>query len=171
MAYAQVRLDNMAGTTVGTLLRSVKYYAGETPVVTAIQNGMVVKLDGLLTGENEIYKGVVPTAATALSDIVLIATPEVMYDERKHNLDEFINEAGTAARGYKLTSGDIFSVTAEAINGTPVLSGGSAATLIELMADTTLKVVATATSGSTQVGKVIAIDTVGSKTYYVIEVA
>ena len=41
---------------------------------------------------------------------------------------------------------------------------------VELQAGTKGKVVASATSGSTQVGKVIAIEVSGRDTYYVVEV-
>lgn len=162
-AKAVIRLDNMSGTTDGTLLRSCKYFVDTT--ATDIENGNVVKLSGLMSGEAEIYKCVAPEATTAKEDIVLVAGVELMYDERKKNLDEFVNLKGVAFRGYQLHSSDVFSVTAEALAGTPAVDS-----LVELKADTKLNVVTAATSGSTQIGKIIAKETVGSKDFYVIVV-
>lgn len=168
MAFGVVRTDRLMGTDVRSMLESVKYMgAGST--ATAIDNGNVVKLDGsLMTGEREIKKGVTPAANDVLDAIVLIASPEVMYDERKRNLDEFQNEAGKICRGYHLHSGDIFSVTKDALDGAAAPKVGDA---VELKAGTKLNVADSATSGSTVVGKIIAVDVVGRYTYYVIQVA
>lgn len=168
MSYGVVRTDKMIATDVRSMLESVKYMgAGST--ATAIDNGNVVKLDGsLMTGEREIKKGVTPAANDALDAIVLIASPEVMYDERKRNLDEFQNEAGKVCRGYHLHSGDIFSVTKDALDGVATPAVGN---VVELKAGIKLNVAASATGGSTVVGKIIAVDVVGRYTYYVIQVA
>lgn len=168
MGYGVVRTDRLMGTNVRSMLESVKYMgAGST--ATAIDNGNVVKLDGsLMTGEREIKKGVTPAANDALDAIVLIASPEVMYDERKRNLDEFQNEAGKVCRGYHLHSGDIFSVTKDALDGVATPAVGN---VVELKAGIKLNVAASATGGSTVVGKIIAVDVVGRYTYYVIQVA
>lgn len=168
MGYGVVRTDRLMGTDVRSMLESVKYMgAGST--ATAIDNGNVVKLDGsLMTGEREIKKGVTPAANDALDAIVLIASPEVMYDERKRNLDEFQNEAGKVCRGYHLHSGDIFSVTKDALDGSATPAVGN---VVELKAGIKLNVAASATGGSTVVGKIIAVDVVGRYTYYVIQVA
>lgn len=168
MGYGVVRTDRLMGTDVRSMLESVKYMgAGST--ATAIDNGNVVKLDGsLMTGEREIKKGVTPAANDALDAIVLIASPEVMYDERKRNLDEFQNEAGKVCRGYHLYSGDIFSVTKDALDGVDTPAVGN---VVELKAGIKLNVAASATGGSTVVGKIIAVDVVGRYTYYVIQVA
>jgi hypothetical protein len=168
MAYGIFRSDNMSGTDVGKDLVSVKYMgAGST--ATAIGNGSVVKLDGLVSGERELWKGITPAANTALVDVVILAAPEVLVDEHKHNLDEFVNPAGAYLRGYRFTQGSIFSVTADALS----IGGGvtpAVGYVVELMAAVTLKIVASLTGGSTKVGEIIAIETVGSYTYYVIKV-
>jgi hypothetical protein len=88
-----------------------------------------------------------------------------MYDERKRGLDEFINEAGKVCRGYRLHKGDIFSVTKDGLDGVETPAVGN---IVELKAGTKLNVVASATSGSTPVGKIIAVDVVGRHTYYAI---
>lgn len=166
MSYGVVRTDKMAGTDVRSELVTVKYMgAGSTE--TAIENGNVVILGDLVTGEREIYKGTTPAANSALNDVILIASPEVMYDERKHNLVDFRNEAGALCRGYRLHQHDIFSVTADCLNAG---SDAAVGNVIELMAGTKLKNVASLTSGSTKIGEIIAKETVGSLEYFVIEV-
>ena len=171
MAYGVVRTDNMFGTDVRAGLVSIKYIvttgsgASAVKTETEIENGRILKVGDLMDGEREIFEGVVPAADSELSEVVLIASPEVMYDERKRNLNEFINVAGKACRGYRLHKGDIFSVTIDALDAAATPEVGH---VVELQADTKLKVVASATSGSTSVGRIIAVDVVGRYTYYAI---
>lgn len=170
MAYAVVRTDKLTGTDDRARLVSVRYQPVDSTsnenVATEIENGNFVLLAGLEDGAREVYVGVEPTASSALTEVVLIASPEVMHDERKKSLDEFINVAGKAARGYRLHSNDIFSVTADALDGTPGKDK-----IVELQGDTKAKVVTSATSGSTVIGKIIDVNVVGRYTYYAIEVA
>lgn len=161
--HAVVRTDRMEGTGDRNSLVSIKYIVSTTP--TAIENGNVLKRGALIDGEREIFEGSTPAAGDALDDVVLVATPEVMYDERLKNLDDFINEAGKIARAYHLRKGDIFSVTKEALDGADSPAVGN---IVELKAGTKLNVVASLTTNSTQVGKIIAIETVGKYTYYVV---
>lgn len=167
MAYGIVRTDNMYGTDVRTGLVSIQYMGADGATPTAIENGNVLKVGALKTGEREVYVGGAVAAADKISDVVLVASPEVMYDERKRNLDEFINEAGKNCRGYRLHTGDIFSVTKEALDGVTTPAVGN---IVELKAGTKLNVAATATTNSTVVGKIIAVDVVGRYTYYAIKV-
>ena len=163
--HAVVRLDLMAGTKNNSLLRSVKYHDGSD--YAEIDNGNVVAIDALITGEREVYKAVKPTAGTALEALALIASPEYMVDERMQNLNEFTNSKGDIARAYIFHNGDIFSVTAEALDGTPSVGHS-----IEAKASQTkLHTAATETASALVIGKVIEIDTVGSTKYYVVAVA
>lgn len=165
-----VRTDLMYGTDVREGLVSVKYMGDNGSTPTAIDNGNVLSVTALQTGEREIYVGAAVAANTAINDVVLIASPEVMYDERLRNLEDFYNEAGKACRGYRLHSGDIFSVTKDALAGASTPAVGD---VVELAAGTKLSVVAAATgatSGSTVVGKILAIDIVGRYTYYAVKV-
>ena len=82
-------------------------------------------------------------------------------------ITEFTNKAGELARGYFLTPHSIFSVTKEALQGLGTPAVGN---IVELSNTTQLNVVATATEGRTKVGTIIAVETVGSLTFYVIEV-
>lgn len=152
MAYAIVRTDLMSGTKQPADLVSIKYQVSS--VDTAIENGNVALVGALGTGEREVYLASAPAVDSALEDVVLVATPELNYDERLKNLNQFRNEAGEIARGYRLRSGNVFSVTAEALTATTPAVGN----IVELQADTKLKVVSSLTSGSTKVGTVIAIE-------------
>ena len=157
--HTVVRLDDVDTNRVVSL----QYHNGTN--YAEIDNGHVLKLDSLMDGQREVYKAVAPTASTPLDQIVLVASPELMYDERKVNLDEFYNEAGVHARGYVLNRGCVVSITKDGIDGTPAVGH-----VIELQAGTKLKDVATATASTTTVGRVIALETVGTYEYVVIRV-
>lgn len=157
---AIVRLDNVAFTKNPALIKSAKYFVSTT--ATAIQNGMMVAVGELVVGEREVHKAIAPVATSTYYGIV--CTPEVMYDEKKQ-MDEFENPADSVIRVGMFQKGDIFSVTVEAFDATPTVGK-----IVELAAATTMKVVTTLTASSTQVGKIIAIDLVGTKTFYVVEV-
>ncbi len=163
--HAVVRTDNMTATDVRSQLVSIKYMGSDAKTPTEIDNGNVLKVGTLIDGEREVYIGSAVAANTEVTDVVLVASVEVMYDEHKKNLDEFVNEAGKICRGYRLNSGDTFSVTAEALTGTPTVGY-----VVELAAGTKLNVAETATASSTVLGSVIAKEVVGRHTYYVIKV-
>lgn len=167
MAYGVVRTDNMYGTDVRPGLVSIQYMGADGATPTAIENGNVLKVGTLKAGEREVYVGEAVSASDKINDVVLIAAPEVPYDERKKNFDEIINEAGRICRGYRLHTGDIFSVTKDALDGAAKPAVGN---IVEFKAGTKLNVVTTATEKSTVVGKIIAIDIAGRYTYYVIKV-
>ena len=165
MAHGVVRTDKMFGTDNRTGICSVEYYVSTTP--TAIDNGNVVLVGDLLTGEREIYKATAPAVDSALADVALIASSDLKYCPCEYDITQFVNEAGKPARAYRLTPGCIFSVTADALSAAADIAVGN---IVELQAGVKLKVVSSLTSGSTQVGKVIAINTVGRLTFYVIQV-
>ena len=165
MAYAVVRTDKMFGTDVRSGLVSIQYLGADGKTPTAIENGNVLKIGALKEGEREIHVGAAVAAGTPITEVALIATPELMYEAGKHRLDDYINEAGTICRGYHLHTGDIFSVTKGALAGKAEPAVGD---VVELAAGTKLNVAASATSGSTAVGKIIEIDNNGAYTYFVI---
>lgn len=158
--HAVVRTDLMGGTDVRAGLVSIKYM-GSGSEATDVDNGNVLKVDSLIDGEREIYKGVTPAAEDKVEDIVLIATPEVLYDATKRSLEHFYNEAGKICRGYRLHTNDIFSVTKEALEGSP-----SVGNPVTLKAGTKLE----ASGSGTEIGKIIAKETAGKYTYFVIKV-
>ena len=155
--HGVVRTDALMSTSASAGLYSVKYMADGK--FAAIDNGSVLALDALIEGEREVFKAVAPAEAT-LGKLVLIATPEVMYDERLRNLTDFYNEADVAARGYLLHTGDMFAVTE------PVCKNfASAAVGATVGVDGTKWNI-----GGTGIGSVIAIETVGNLKYVVIRI-
>ena len=115
MAYVIVRTDKMAGQTLAPFLSSARFQVGGEN--TEIMNGSIVELKGLMEGEREIYLAETPTESSLMADLALVATPEVVADPRLRRLSDFVNEAGTAIRCYRLHSGDIFSVSHDGIEG------------------------------------------------------
>lgn len=163
--HAVVRTDNMTGTDVRSQLVSIRYMGADGKAAAEIDNGNVLKVGSLLDSQREIYVGTDVAADTAITDVVLVASVDVMYDERKKNLTEFVNEAGANCRGYRLHHGDAFSVTEDALTGDFAVGN-----VVELAKGTKLNVAASATSGATVVGTLDAIEIAGRYTYYVIRV-
>jgi hypothetical protein len=151
--HGVVTREAMTSEFDGTKRKSFKYLPSGT--ATAVDNGNVVLRSTLISGEREVYTAGTPAANSALKNILLVTTPEVMVDERLKNLSDFYNAAGDIATGDVLTSGDIFSITSDAFTAAATVAVGD---VVELAASTKLKIVASATgltSGSTQVGTVI----------------
>lgn len=157
MSYACVRTDNMSGTVEGKNLVSLK-------INSDIENGTVLKIGALLNGERELRAATIPAVSDVLGDLALAATPEVIKNKQYYGLGEFINKANEAIRGYRLTSKDVFSVTIEAFAANEAPAKGN---LVELDGSGKFIAVASATSGSTTIGKILAVE----GAWYVIEVA
>lgn len=156
--YACVRTDNMSGTVEGKNLVSLKY-SGE------IENGSVVAVGDYVDGEREVRIATAPAKDAKVRDLALIATPEVIKDKTYHSIANFINEEGAICRGYRLTSGDIFSVTKEAFASGASLKKGSIVELVDN--DVKFNAVDDATGSTTAVGKIVLVE----DEWYVIEVA
>lgn len=158
--YTVIRTDLMSGTDVRTDLFSVKVFdGGDQPI--EVENGTIVKLGDLIEGEREVYKAVLASASDDLKDCAVIATTEVFYDERKHNLDEFVNPADSIARAYALADRCIFSVTKEGFVG---------GTVPAKKATVSLGANGKIASSGTGLGTCIDVESVGRYTYYVIKV-
>lgn len=115
MAYVVCNTDRMAGTSVPSLLVSARYQVSD--VDTAIENGSIVELKGLMEGQRELYIAGKPTADATLGKLALVKSPEICYEADKRRLSDFINEAGSNIRCYILHSGDIFSVSKAGVDG------------------------------------------------------
>ena len=115
----------MSGTKQPADLRSLRFY-GADGNPAEVENGTIVKLQGLEDGQREVYKAIAATASDDLNDCVVVAGVEVPYDERLKNLDQYINEAGKAVRGYILRSRNQFSITKEGFVGGTVPSAKGA---------------------------------------------
>lgn len=159
--YAVVRLDNMQGTTVGTKLRSAKFFKDE--VKSPVENGVLVELGGLLEGERELVKAVAAKAETKKGKLALVASPEVIYETSlQYNLENFRNEADEAIRCYILCANDIFSVSVEGFEAKPTVGQG-------IVAGADGKMKAGALSDAS-IGEVKAVDVVDGMELFVIEV-
>lgn len=163
--HAVIRTDRMSGTDDRSQLVSVKFYDGNGKPAD-IDNGNLVEIGGLLDGEREIYEAKAPTANTDKDDLVIVGTPELLYDERLRALDDFYNKADRPARAYRLHKGDIFSVTKEAFG--PNATAPKVGDTVVAGTDTYLHTSAGAES-EIVIGRVMHIETNGY-TYYAIEV-
>ena len=85
-------------------------------VEVSVPNGVFVTLDGLAGMGREVKKA--NLGAKEGGEVLLVASPEVLYEAGKE-LDDFVNEAGKVARAFRLADGDVISLTADLITGTP----------------------------------------------------
>lgn len=136
----------MHGTSNASKHKNVK-------ISVDLDNGSVVKLGALATGEMEAFVAEEPTASTPLKDLAVIKSPEVCKDERLKSLADFYNVAGQIVRAYLFCDGDQFRMTKEGFDGTPAVGS-----IVEAGDGYKMKVVTDATSGSTQIGKIIAVE-------------
>lgn len=161
MAFAVIRTDLMSGTKQPADLVSLRFYDAEGNQAE-VENGVIVELQGYEDGEREIMKAVAAKAGADLNECAIVAGVEVMYDEHKKNLDEYINEAGKAVRGYIPRSRNIFSVTKEGFVGGTVPAKGAEVGIGEG---------GKIDAAGTGLGVCVDIDVVGRYTYYAIKIA
>jgi len=156
--YTVIRTDAMSGTDDRSAVVTCRVFdAQDKPI--AVENGTIVEIVGMVSGEREVMKAKLATANSNKAHCAVVATPEVMYDERKKNLDEFVNEAGKNCRCYIPRSANRFAVTAKGFVGTVPAVGGSVGI------GTGGKLDAASTK---PLGSCIAIEPAGRYTYYVI---
>ena len=160
MSYTVFRSDLLSGTDVAADLVSCRVYDGSNNPI-AVENGTIVELEGYEEGEREVMKAKLATASSKLADCAIIGTEEVMYDERKKNLDEFLNEAGSICRGYVPRSRNMFSVTKDGFVGGTVAAKGA-----EVGIGTNGKIDANGTG----LGTIMAVEVAGRYTYYVVKI-
>lgn len=161
MAFAVIRTDLMSGTKQPADLVSLRFYDAEGNQAE-VENGVIVELQGYEDGEREVMKAVAAKAGADLNECAIVAGVEVMYDERKKNLDEYINEAGKAVRGYIPRSRNIFSVTKDGFVGGTVPAKGA-----EVGIGTGGKIDAAGKG----LGVCVDIEIAGRYTYYAIKIA
>ena len=157
--YCVIRTDLMSGTKQPADLVSFRFYDAEGNAAE-VENGIIVKLEGYEEGEREVMKAVAATAGADLNECAIAAGVEVMYDERKKNLDEYINEAGKAVRGYIPRNRNLFAVTKEGFVGAVPAVGGK----VGIGANGKLDAAAEG------FGECVHIETAGRYTYYTIKI-
>lgn len=105
-----VVLENVAATKVGSKIVTLRVVDSNGTNEVDAENGIFVALGDLVEGQREVHKATEVKLGTATgTGICLVASPEVLYDERLTEYD-FINKAGTNARGILLTAGDHFKI-------------------------------------------------------------
>ena len=161
MAYCVFRSDLMSGTDVASDLVSCRVYDEDDHPI-AVENGTIVELKGYEDGEREVMKAVLATSASKISDCAIIGSEEVMYDERKKNLDEFINEAGSICRGYIPRSRNMYSITKEGFVDESVPEKGASVGIGDK---------GKVNASGNGYGTVMAVEPAGRYTYYVIKIA
>lgn len=95
-------------------IESVLIHNAEGTKEVAVPNGVFVTLGGLAGIGREVKKAVLAKDAT--KDVLLVASPEVLY-ETGADIGDFINEAGQVARAFRLADGDVISLTEDLITG------------------------------------------------------
>ena len=161
MAYTVIRTDLMSGTKQPADLVSLRFYDAEGNQAE-VENGVIVELQGYEDGEREVMKAVAASAGADLNDCAIVAGVEVMYDERKKNLDEYINEAGKAVRGYIPRSRNVFSVTKDGFVGGTVPTKGAEVGIGEG---------GKIDAAGTGLGECVDIEVAGRYAYYAIKIA
>lgn len=161
MAYCVIRTDLLSGTVQPADLVSLRFYNAEGNQAE-VENGVIVKLEGYEEGQREVMKAVAAAAGEDLNNCAIVAGVEVMYDERKKNLDEFINEKGKATRGYIPRSRNLFAVTKEGFVNEAVPEVGA-----EVGIGENGKIDAAGTG----LGECVHIEVAGRYTYYTIKIA
>ena len=170
--YAVIRTDRMFGTDnrAGLVSVLIPDEYNDSPL-EHLENGSIVILNGLVEGERELYAIEQPTASSMIHpNMAIIATPELLYDERLRNLDDFTNEAGKAARAYRLHHGDIFSLTAEGLDVGDATDPIAVGWAVNPTAGWKLAVEDDSADPGEAMGRVIAVDNTGRYTYYVIQI-
>ena len=105
---AKVNLDKIQAKGDGNIVSVVSESA-------TLPNGALVALGDLLDGERELFEAKAPSAE---EELLLVAAPEVKYDETADQLD-FETEAGHPVRAYHLKAGDIFQAELALFDATP----------------------------------------------------
>ncbi len=153
--HVMFRSDNMAGTTLGQYLVSLR-------AASDIDNGMLVAVGALEDGQREVKAMAAITADTKVGAIAVLGSEEVDKEKTFDTVGEFTNKAGSIARGYILHDNGAYAVTAGAFEGDVPAKGA--------------KIYAKAgsnkhfTSGDVEIGTCEAIEADGATTWYVIRV-
>lgn len=158
--YCVVNTDLMSGVKQPADLVSLRFYGvvNSQTVAAEVENGVIAKLGAL---ENrEVYAATAAAATDDPDECVIIANPEVMYDERKRVLEDYINPAGKAIRGYRIKNKNIMSFTKEGFVSGTVPTKGAA---VGIGAGGKIS------TAGTGLGKCVEIWTEGNRTFYAIQ--
>lgn len=152
--HAMFRSDNLAGTSQGKYLASVR-------VTENLDNGLIVVPGEYEAGAREVRVCAAPTADDKIGTIAILGSEEVNKAVKFDTVGGFTNEANSVARAYILEHGDMFSVSAEGFVAVPAVGDE-----VKVAADAHKM----GTAGDVTVGKCIAIELDGATTWYVVRV-
>lgn len=117
---AIVQLDKVLAGVSGNM-ESIIAYSDSTTQLADYTNGIFVEVGSFIEKADakakvarfgEVKQGILSTKG--VGDVVMLHAPELQYDEKKLMRD-FKNEKGKVVRGYRLTTGDIFTFTDSAL--------------------------------------------------------
>ena len=152
--FPMFRADNLAGTTQGKYLASVR-------MTEDLANGSIVVPGAYEAGAREVRACAAPAAGDTIGKLAILGSEEVVKGVKYDTVGGFTNKAGTAARAYILETGDVFSVSKEGFVAVPTVGAS-------------VKVAAGAhklgTAGDVTVGECVAIEQDGATTWYVVRV-
>lgn len=151
--HAMFRSDNMAGTTLGQFLATVRVDADT-------DNGTLVAIGAYEEGSREI-RTTMPVSEGGIDCMAILGSEEVDKERPFNTVGEFTNKAGSLARAYILHPGDTYAVTAEAFAGAAPKVGDGVGS------DDNGRHVA---NNGTTVGVCVAIENEGATMWYVIAV-
>jgi len=161
MDHIIVNLDKVLSAYNGNI-ESVQH-------TSSLDNGSFINLGAFISGAREIRAVALPATATlATEEVLLVAAPELMAMPGT-TLKDFYNPANVAMRAYHLSVGDIFTVSAAAITGSPDVTTNK----YVLPADGVTTLAAGSSLGTTRfAGKIIEVTTIGYNkgTAYTIQV-
>jgi len=103
-----IRLDRLAATKVGSLIRSGKYFDASDNLAD-VENGTLVEVEKIMVGEREIHK-FTPFTEGAGKNVGIVCTPEI--DKTKDNalISDFVNKADDTIRVFILQKADTYSI-------------------------------------------------------------
>jgi len=128
--------ENMTSTKDASKLRHGRYQVAATD--TAVDNGGLVIIGDLLTGERELRACTAPAAITDLN-VGLIDTEELVYSqETTKGLDDYTNAAGENLRVRMVENGDIFAVSGSGITPLTTEANIAVGSFVIIQAGTTL---------------------------------
>lgn len=132
-----------------------------------LQNGFVVFIGDIVSGEKEIYTAVKPlTADLTAKSAHIIYMDEINYDESsyaKKQLGQFSIAANVPCRAYELNVGDVVEIS---YDGLTLLASDAVVGNYLIAANTSYKLAEAASAGTAKTAlKIEEVKTVGNLTY------
>lgn len=106
-----VRLDKILSGANGNI-ESVHVYADDNANTdhAEFENGLLVTLGAQAEDGREVHQAFPTKASDAGDEVLIVVSPELQYDESAM-LKDFRNAPGAIARAYRLSDGDVITIT------------------------------------------------------------